>query len=93
MFSLVLYGPYLSFFFNNLLQLRNAPNFLWHDYAILTRCFSKDAQPSFGKRDGKLRVSITGSTFLFMTDQVSMSIAHHFPFLLIRKHIMSMGFS
>lgn len=50
--------------FNNFLQLINAPNSLWHEHAILTRCFSKDAQAAFGKRDGKLHVSISGVYFL-----------------------------
>ncbi|KAG6669145.1 hypothetical protein I3843_01G214300 [Carya illinoinensis] len=47
---------YASRIINHSKKLRNAPNFLWHDYAILTRCFSKDAQPSFGKRDDIWRI-------------------------------------
>jgi hypothetical protein len=54
LFSFALFDPisFLSFFFS--FQLRNAPNFLWHEHAIFIRWFSNHAQPSIGKRDGML---------------------------------------
>ncbi|KAG2722676.1 hypothetical protein I3760_02G137600 [Carya illinoinensis] len=42
---------YASHIINHSKKLRNAPKFLWHEHAILVRWFSKDAQPSIGKRD------------------------------------------
>lgn len=52
------YPPSFSLFSFFFFQLRNAPNFLWHEHAIFIRRFSNHAQPSIGKRDGMLLILI-----------------------------------
>ncbi|PON47091.1 Dihydrolipoyllysine-residue acetyltransferase component of pyruvate dehydrogenase complex [Parasponia andersonii] len=51
---------YASRIINHSKKLRNAPNLLRHEQALLVRCFSFSDQPSIGKRDEIWRIHCHG---------------------------------